>query len=200
MWVVRSSAPRGYAPGVLELPPPRRSGRAELSRAASPLHSQAARLRQVVLPYLERLQGAIDETVNLTVRTGDTARFIISLEGGHVLRVGSREGMVFPAHQTSGGVVCSRISPKTSSTRSTPKIVVLIEPASGLTSRPYGKMSPRCTRLVWRSESTPVLPPGQDLLLVAITGAARECRCLSSAGGPVQLHGALGIRRGFCVR
>lgn len=72
---------------------------------ASHLQSQAARLRQVVLPYLERLQGAIDETVNRTVRTGDTARFIISLEGGHVLRVGSREGMVFPAHQTSGGVV-----------------------------------------------------------------------------------------------
>ncbi|MFF1923414.1 IclR family transcriptional regulator [Streptomyces sp. NPDC058221] len=67
--------------------------------------SQVSRLRAVSLPHLHRLVGLLDETANLTIRTGDTARFIASVESGQALRVGSREGMVFSAHRTTAGLL-----------------------------------------------------------------------------------------------
>jgi len=67
--------------------------------------SQTARLREAALPHLRRLVEMLDESANLTIRTGTTARFIASVECGQALRVGSREGMVFPAHRTTGGVL-----------------------------------------------------------------------------------------------
>ncbi len=42
---------------------------------------------------------------NLSVRIGTTVRFIASVECDQALRVGSREGMVFPAHAVTGGLV-----------------------------------------------------------------------------------------------
>ncbi|MER6330470.1 IclR family transcriptional regulator [Streptomyces sp. NPDC001034] len=70
-------------------------------------HSQSlvSRLRATALPHLQRVVGLLDETANLIVRTGDTARFIASVECGQALRVGSREGMVFPAHRTTAGLL-----------------------------------------------------------------------------------------------
>ncbi|MFE4451812.1 IclR family transcriptional regulator [Streptomyces sp. NPDC056796] len=70
-------------------------------------HSQSlvSRLRAVALPHLRRVVDLLDETANLTVRTGDTARFIASVECGQALRVGCREGMVFPAHRTTAGLL-----------------------------------------------------------------------------------------------
>ncbi|MCM1972423.1 MULTISPECIES: IclR family transcriptional regulator [unclassified Streptomyces] len=70
-------------------------------------HSQSlvSRLRAVALPHLHRLVGLLDETTNLIVRTGDTVRFIASVECRQALRVGSREGMVFPAHRTTAGLL-----------------------------------------------------------------------------------------------
>lgn len=70
-------------------------------------HSQsaAARLRSAALPHLHRLVELLDESANLTVRTGDTVRFIASVESRQILRVGSREGMVFPAHRTTSGLL-----------------------------------------------------------------------------------------------
>ncbi|WP_031510812.1 IclR family transcriptional regulator [Streptomyces megasporus] len=67
--------------------------------------SQVSRLRAAALPHLRRLVDRLDETANLTIRTGDTARFIASVECARVLRVGSREGMVFPAHRTTAGLL-----------------------------------------------------------------------------------------------
>ncbi|MFJ4622938.1 IclR family transcriptional regulator [Streptomyces sp. NPDC088812] len=67
--------------------------------------SQVSRLRAVALPHLHRLVGLLEETANLTIRTGDTARFIASVECAQALRVGSREGMVFPAHRTTAGLL-----------------------------------------------------------------------------------------------
>ncbi|MFD6529785.1 IclR family transcriptional regulator [Streptomyces sp. NPDC060184] len=67
--------------------------------------SQVSRLRAAALPHLRRLVDLLDETANLTVRTGDTARFIASVESRQALRVGSREGMVFPAHRTTAGLL-----------------------------------------------------------------------------------------------
>ncbi|MFJ8768941.1 IclR family transcriptional regulator [Streptomyces clavifer] len=70
-------------------------------------HSQSlvSRLRAAALPHLHRVVDLLDETTNLIVRTGDTTRFIASVECRQALRVGSREGMVFPAHRTTAGLL-----------------------------------------------------------------------------------------------
>ncbi|CCK31884.1 IclR family transcriptional regulator [Streptomyces davaonensis JCM 4913] len=70
-------------------------------------HSQSlvSRLRATALPHLHRAVDVLDETTNLIIRTGDTARFIASVECHQALRVGSREGMVFPAHRTTAGLL-----------------------------------------------------------------------------------------------
>ncbi|RSN64675.1 IclR family transcriptional regulator [Actinomadura sp. WAC 06369] len=70
-------------------------------------HSQSttARLRAAALPHLHRLVDILDESANLTIRTGTTVRFIASVESRQALRVGSREGMVFPAHRTTAGLL-----------------------------------------------------------------------------------------------
>jgi DNA-binding IclR family transcriptional regulator len=83
---------RVYHPGpVLEL--------------ATHSQSRASQLRTRALPHLQRLVDLVGESANLTIRIGDTARFIASVECGQALRVGSREGMVFPAHRTTAGLV-----------------------------------------------------------------------------------------------
>lgn len=83
---------RRYHPGpVLEL--------------AAHSQSHTSRLRAVALPHLQRLVDLVGESANLTIRTGDTTRFIASVECRQALRVGSREGMVFPAHRTTAGLV-----------------------------------------------------------------------------------------------
>lgn len=67
--------------------------------------SAASRLRAAALPHMHRLVGVLDESVNLAVRTGDQVRFIASAECFQNLRVSSREGMVFPAHRTTAGLL-----------------------------------------------------------------------------------------------
>ncbi|MFJ8113625.1 IclR family transcriptional regulator [Streptomyces sp. NPDC096132] len=70
-------------------------------------HSRSAtsRLRAAALPHLRRLVDLLDESANLTVRTGDAVRFVASVESSQALRVGNREGMVFPAHRTTAGLL-----------------------------------------------------------------------------------------------
>ncbi|WP_433496965.1 IclR family transcriptional regulator [Sphaerimonospora sp. CA-214678] len=83
---------RTYRPGlVLELP------------AHSP--ARAAELRSMSLPYLQRLGAIFDESVNISIRAGKTTRFIASIECRRALRVTSREGMVFPLHRTTTGML-----------------------------------------------------------------------------------------------
>ncbi|MFI9596426.1 IclR family transcriptional regulator [Nonomuraea sp. NPDC052265] len=67
--------------------------------------SDVGALRAAALGPMGALADRIDETVNLTIRTGRNVRFIASVECRQALRVGSREGMVFPAHQATGGLV-----------------------------------------------------------------------------------------------
>lgn len=67
--------------------------------------SRTAQLRALALPRLEGLVDALGESANLIIRTGGTVRFIASVECCQALRVGSREGMVFPAEQTSVGLL-----------------------------------------------------------------------------------------------
>lgn len=66
--------------------------------------ADAARVRAVAMPHLVDLTEALDETSNLTVLNGRHVRFLASVECAQVLRVGTREGMAFPAHLTSGGL------------------------------------------------------------------------------------------------
>ena len=70
-------------------------------------HSQSgtSQLRVAALPPMQQLVDVVGETANLTVRTEATARFAASVECTQALRVGSREGMAFPAHRTTGGLV-----------------------------------------------------------------------------------------------
>jgi DNA-binding IclR family transcriptional regulator len=52
-----------------------------------------------------RLTDLLGGTANLCIRTGDTARFIARVECCQALRVGSREGMVFPAYRMTAGLL-----------------------------------------------------------------------------------------------
>jgi len=72
---------------------------------ATDAHSDLGALRAASLGPLRQLSDTLDETVNLSVRTGTTCRFLLSVEGSRALRVTSREGMVFPAHEVTGGLI-----------------------------------------------------------------------------------------------
>ncbi|WP_020639423.1 IclR family transcriptional regulator [Amycolatopsis balhimycina] len=72
---------------------------------AAKTQSNVAVVRAAALGPLQTLVDALDETATLQIRTGRTVRFIASVECSQTLRVGSREGMVFPAHQVTGGLV-----------------------------------------------------------------------------------------------
>ena len=91
-FAVQDECGRAYRPGpVLD-----RSG-------DSP--SGTAVLRAAAVEPLGGLVDLVGETANLAVRTHDTARFIASVECTQTLRVAAREGMVFPAHRLSCGLV-----------------------------------------------------------------------------------------------
>ncbi|MGG5172283.1 IclR family transcriptional regulator [Pseudarthrobacter sp. J1738] len=60
-------------------------------------------LRSVAQPHMELLSARLNETVNLMVRVGTKVRFLSTVEGGNVLRIGDRQGVVLPANKTSGG-------------------------------------------------------------------------------------------------
>ena len=72
----------------------------------------AARMRALALPHLAALTDSVNETTNLTVLAGRLVRFLASVECQHVLRVGTREGMAFPAYRTSGGLAMLAQLPK----------------------------------------------------------------------------------------
>jgi IclR family transcriptional regulator, acetate operon repressor len=60
-------------------------------------------LRSLAQPHMELLSAQLNETVNLMVRVGTKVRFLATVEGNNVLRVGDRQGTVLPANRTSGG-------------------------------------------------------------------------------------------------
>src|SRR5690606_1780001 len=60
-------------------------------------------LRDLAAPEMEALSAELGETVNRMIRVGTDIRFLHTVEGGAVLRVGDRTGSVVPALQTSGG-------------------------------------------------------------------------------------------------
>lgn len=60
-------------------------------------------LRTLAQPHLELLAGRLNETVNLMIRVGTKVRFLSTVEGSNILRVGDRQGTVLPANKASGG-------------------------------------------------------------------------------------------------
>jgi DNA-binding IclR family transcriptional regulator len=60
-------------------------------------------LRSLLHRHVEWLHGELGETCHLMVLEGNGTRFIDCVEGTHALRIGSRVGMLLPAHRTSGG-------------------------------------------------------------------------------------------------
>ncbi|MEV6902786.1 IclR family transcriptional regulator [Amycolatopsis sp. NPDC051372] len=59
--------------------------------------------RQVLRPYLERLNAELRETVHLGVLDGTSVRFVDAIESPQAVRVGSRLGSSLPASSTSSG-------------------------------------------------------------------------------------------------
>ena len=72
---------------------------------ATQANSSLSVLRAAAFGPLRQLVDTLDETASLSVRTGTTCRFLLSVEGSQALRVSSREGMVFPAHEVTGGLI-----------------------------------------------------------------------------------------------
>lgn len=72
---------------------------------AAHAHSDVTRLRTAALPIVGELVELTQESANVAIRVGATTRFVLSIESPRALRVGTREGMVFPAHQTTAGLL-----------------------------------------------------------------------------------------------
>lgn len=104
--VARSTAHRLLAMLVYrdfaEQQPDRRYVAGPVLRRSAP-SEPAAVLRGIALPHLEGLTARTGETSNLMVVVADEARFAATVECGHTLRVGDREGRALPAHLVSGG-------------------------------------------------------------------------------------------------
>jgi DNA-binding IclR family transcriptional regulator len=62
-------------------------------------------VRAASRPHLERLCERTQETCHLVVLEGNGARFVDGVEAAQILRVGSRTGMLLPAHSTAAGKV-----------------------------------------------------------------------------------------------
>lgn len=60
--------------------------------------------RDFVHPHLESLAADVGETCHVAVLEGNGTRFLDSVESSQALRVGSRTGMLLPAHKTAIGV------------------------------------------------------------------------------------------------
>lgn len=65
--------------------------------------SWTTQLRGICQPHLELLASRVNETVNLMIRVGSQARFLSTVEGTNILRIGDRQGAVLPARSASGG-------------------------------------------------------------------------------------------------
>ncbi len=62
-------------------------------------------LRNVARPHLARLSDETEETVHLSILEGSSFLVIDSIESTRAVRVGSRQGMTFPAHDSTSGRV-----------------------------------------------------------------------------------------------
>jgi DNA-binding IclR family transcriptional regulator len=81
-----------------------RDGRLRLGRGLAQLGAAArSSLRQDLRPILVRLAGDLDETTDLSVLDGSSARFIDQIPSTQRLRAVSAVGVTFPLHSTANG-------------------------------------------------------------------------------------------------
>jgi DNA-binding IclR family transcriptional regulator len=74
-------------------------------------------VRDVALPYLEKLRDATKETVHLGVRDGDAVIYIEKIETPHAMRMYSRTGRRAPLHCTALGKALLAFSPPAEAAR-----------------------------------------------------------------------------------
>lgn len=60
-------------------------------------------IRQIARPVMDELRDTTQETVSLMVLEGRSVRFVECVESPRSVRVGTRTGLVLPAHCTAGG-------------------------------------------------------------------------------------------------
>lgn len=65
--------------------------------------SQHAELRALMRPFMERLTSSVGAATHLMILVGNGTRFIESVEAQNGASLGSRTGMLLPAHATAGG-------------------------------------------------------------------------------------------------
>jgi DNA-binding IclR family transcriptional regulator len=83
---------------------PARAGKIHLGRGIASLGAATRDgLRDQIRPYLLRLHQELEETVDLSVQEGSSARFIDHIPAPHRLRAVSAVGAVFPLHCTANG-------------------------------------------------------------------------------------------------
>ncbi|MEA3217604.1 MAG: IclR family transcriptional regulator, acetate operon repressor [Acidimicrobiia bacterium] len=100
---------RGFAEQLAD----RRYGPGGLLSRSPASRDAVARLREAALPHMRRLVDRWGETANLTILVGVMVRFVATVEGGRVLRVGDRTGRTLPAHLSSGGkAMLAMLSPE----------------------------------------------------------------------------------------
>ncbi|MGC0366562.1 DNA-binding IclR family transcriptional regulator [Rhodococcus sp. 27YEA15] len=76
-----------------------------LQRLRQPeLHGRRISL-EIMHPHLERLATLLGETCHVAVLEGSSTRFIDGVESHRTLRIGTRTGMLLPAHKTAIGLV-----------------------------------------------------------------------------------------------
>jgi DNA-binding IclR family transcriptional regulator len=74
-------------------------------RLRQPVVASPRVTRELVHRHLERLVAVLGETCHVAVLEGNGIRFIDSVESYRPLRVGTRIGMLLPAHKTAIGVM-----------------------------------------------------------------------------------------------
>ncbi|MET8354185.1 MULTISPECIES: IclR family transcriptional regulator [unclassified Micromonospora] len=70
-------------------------------------------IRRVARPVLEELREQTQETVSLLLLEGQNVRFMDCVESPRSVRVGSRTGLMLPAHCTAGGKAILAALPST---------------------------------------------------------------------------------------
>jgi len=83
----------------------RRYRAGSMLQGANERSSVIRRLRTAAIAHLRGLAAATGETASLQTLVGSDVRFLESIEGERLLRVGSRKGWRLPAHRVSGGLV-----------------------------------------------------------------------------------------------
>ena len=81
-----------------------------LDASQDPMRNLVAAFRQP----MEELAAATGETVNLVELVGRNAKFLYSVEGPQLLRIGDRAGSVLPANISAGGLAALSVLPESS--------------------------------------------------------------------------------------